>query len=193
MAIVESKPIEGLSVYGVQQRDYTVKGAEHCDYIKAASVAMFQEAGAIEKETAAYAAVLEARQKKLDELGWALSVIVKAIASLKVKKPESDDLSSSDPNLKIASQILDKYRRSANSDLRMPVLELMNSFVCVRRDDALRAQAAVQYEIDYETNEMQQDMVSMQSLVSKRDNAFSTASSLVQKINSTASSLIGNL
>lgn len=192
MAIVESKPIEGLSVYGVQQRDYTVKGAEHCDYIKAASVAMFQEAGAIEKETAAYAAVLEARQEKLDKLGWALSVIVKAIASLKVKKPESDDLSSSDPNLKIASQILDKYRR-ANSDLRMPVLELMNSFVCVRRDDALRAQAAVQYEIDYETNEMQQDMVSMQSLVSKRDNAFSTASSLVQKINSTASSLIGNL
>lgn len=192
MAIVESKPIEGLSVYGVQQRDYTVKGAEHCDYVKAASVAMFQEAGAIEKETAAYAAVLEARQEKLDKLGWALSVIVKAIASLKVKKPESGDLSSSDPNLKIASQILDKYRR-ANSDLRMPVLELMNSFVCVRRDDALRAQAAVQYEIDYETNEMQQDMVSMQSLVSKRDNAFSTASSLVQKINSTASSLIGNL
>ncbi len=192
MAIVESKPIEGLSVYGVQQKDYTVKGKEHCDYIKAASVAMFQEAGAIEKETAAYAAVLEARQKKLDELGWALSVIVKAIASLKVKKPESGDLSSPDPNLKIASQILDKYRRSPNSDLKMPVLELIH-FVCVSRDDALKAQAAVQYEIDYETNEMQQDMVSMQSLVSKRDNAFSTAASLVQKINSTASSLIGNL
>lgn len=192
MAIVESKPIEGLSVYGVQQKDYTVKGKEHCDYIKAASVAMFQEAGAIEKETAAYAAVLEARQKKLDELGWALSVIVKAIASLKVKKPESDDLSSPDPNLKIASQILDKYWRSANKDLRMPVWELIH-FVCVSRDDALKAQAAVQYEIDYETNEMQQDMVSMQSLVSKRDNAFSTAASLVQKINSTASSLIGNL
>jgi hypothetical protein len=51
----------------------------------------------------------------------------------------------------------------------------------------------LQYEIDYETNEMQQDMVSLQSLVSKRDNAFSTVSSLVQKVNSTASTLIGNL
>jgi len=40
---------------------------------------------------------------------------------------------------------------------------------------------------------MQQDMVTMQSLVSKRDNAFSTAASLVQKINSTASTLIGNM
>lgn len=189
MAIVESKPIEGLSVYGVQQKDYTVKGKEHCDYIKAASVAMFQEAGAIEKETAAYAAVLEARQEKLDKLGWALAVLVKARASMKSKNQKSGDLSQADSNLVKASQILDKYRRDSNSEMRLPV----NGDNKVRRDDATRAQSALQYEIDYETNEMQQDMVSMQSLVSKRDNAFSTASSLVQKINSTASSLIGNL
>jgi hypothetical protein len=189
MAIVESKPIEGLSVYGVQQKDYTVKGAEHCDYIKAATTAMFQEAGAIEKETAAYAAVLEARQEKLDELGWALSVIVAAMASMKTKNQKSKDLSAADPDLVKASQILDKYRRDSNSDMRLPV----NDDNKVRRDDATSAQSALQYEIDYETNEMQQDMVSLQSLVSKRDNAFSTASSLVQKINSTASSLIGNL
>ena len=69
----------------------------------------------------------------------------------------------------------------------------MNGDDKVRRDDATMAQSALQYEIDYETNDMQQDMVTMQSLVSKRDNAFSTASSLVQKINSTASTLIGNL
>ena len=189
MAIVESKPIEGLSVYGVRQKDYTVKGVEYCDYLKAASIAMFQEAGAIEKETAAYAAVLEARQEKLDELGWALSVIVEAVASLKTKNQKSKDLSAADPDLVKASQILDKYRRDANSDMRLPV----NEDNKVRRDDVTSAQSALQYEIDYETNEMQQDMVSLQSLVSKRDNAFSTASSLVQKVNSTASTLIGNL
>jgi hypothetical protein len=189
MAIVESKPIEGLSVYGVQQKDYAVKGIEHCDYVKAASVAMFQEAGAIEAETAAYAAVLEARQEKLDELGWALSVIVAATASMKTKNQKSKDLSAADPDLVKASQILDKYRRDANSDMRLPV----NDDNKVRRDDATSAQSALQYEIDYETNDMQQDMVTMQSLVSKRDNAFSTAASLVQKINSTASTLIGNI
>jgi hypothetical protein len=63
----------------------------------------------------------------------------------------------------------------------------------VRRDDATTAQSALQYEIDFETNEMQQDMVTMESLVSKRDNAFSTVSSLVQKITSTGSALINNL
>ncbi len=189
MAFVESVPIEGLSVYGVRQRNYTVDGVKGCDYVKAASVAMFQEANAIEAETSAYAAVLEARQNKLDELGWALSVIVKAVASMKTKKQKSTDLSEADENLKKASQILDKYRRESNSDLKLPV----NGDNKVQRGDATSAQSALQYEIDYETNDMQQDMVTMQSLVSKRDNAFSTAASLVQKINSTASTLIGNI
>jgi hypothetical protein len=189
MSLVESVPIEGLSVYGVQQKNYTANGVAGCDYVKAASVAMFQEANAIEAETSAYAAVLEARQKKLDELGWALSVIVEATASMKTKNQKSKDLSAADPDLVKASQILDKYRRDANSDMRLPV----NDDNKVRRDDATSAQSALQYEIDYETNDMQQDMVTMQSLVSKRDNAFSTAASLVQKINSTASTLIGNI
>lgn len=189
MSLVESVPIEGLSVYGVQQKSYTANGVAGCDYVKAASVAMFQEANAIEAETSAYAAVLEARQKKLDELGWALSVIVEATASMKTKNQKSKDLSAADPDLVKASQILDKYRRDANSDMRLPV----NDDNKVRRDDATSAQSALQYEIDYETNDMQQDMVTMQSLVSKRDNAFSTASSLVKKINSTASTLIGNI
>jgi hypothetical protein len=189
MALVESMPIEGLSVYGVQQKSYTVDGVKGCDYVKAASIAMFQEANAIEAETSAYAAVLEARQKKLDELGWALSVIVEALASMKTKNQKSTDLSAADEDLKTASQILDKYWRESNSDLKLPVDEDNR----VQRGDATSAQSALQYEIDYETNDMQQDMVTMQSLVSKRDNAFSTASSLVQKINSTASTLIGNI
>ena len=189
MALVESVPIEGLSVYGVRQKCYTVEGVDGCDYVKAASIAMLQEANAIEAETSAYAAVLEARQRKLDELGWALSVIVEAVASMKTKKQKSSDLSAADPDLRTASQILDRYRRDANADMKLPV----NGDDKVRRDDATMAQSALQYEIDYETNDMQQDMVTMQSLVSKRDNAFSTASSRVQKINSTASTLIGNL
>ena len=189
MALVESVPIEGLNVYGVQQKNYTVEGVKGCDYVKAASIAMFQEANAIEAETSAYAAVLEARQKKLDELGWALSVIVEAVASMKTKKQKSTDLSAADADLKTASQILDKYRRDDNADLKLPV----NGDNKVQRGDATSAQSALQYEIDYETNDMQQDMVTMQSLVSKRDNAFSTAASLVQKINSTASTLIGNI
>ena len=189
MALVESVPIEGLCVYGARQKDYTVNGVSGCDYATAASIAMFREAGAVEAETSAYAEVLEARQKKLYELGWALAVIVRAVSSMRNEKQESGDLSATDADLTTASQVLDKYRRGTNPDMRLPV----DGSRKVRRDDATMAQSAVQYEIDYETNEMQQDMVTMQSLVSKRDNAFSTAASLVRKINSTASALVGNI
>jgi hypothetical protein len=108
---------------------------------------------------------------------------------METEDQKSTDLSAADEDLKTASQILDKYWRESNSDLKLPVDEDNR----VQRGDATSAQSALQYEIDYETNDMQQDMVTMQSLVSKRDNAFSTASSLVQKINSTASTLIGNI
>lgn len=189
MAFVKAVPIEGLSIYGIQQKDYTVEGLPHCDYVKAASTAMLKESTAIEAEATAYAAVLKARQKKLDELGWSLSVLVKAISSMEVGSQGSDDLSSSDDDLWKAQVIVNRYYRDQNKDMILP----LSSDSKVRRDDATKLQAALQYEIDFETNEMQQDMVTMQSLVSKRDNAFSTASSLIQKINSTATSIIGNI
>lgn len=192
MALVESAPIEGFKVYGIQQSDYTVKGVPNCDYAKAVSTAMFQETGAIESETNAYASVLKARQKKLEELGRALSVIVEALSSMDTDAPQSDDLSSPDPDLIAAAAILDKYRRDTNEDM---ILHLVteDGETRVARESATKAQSALQYEIDFETNEMQQDMVTMQSLVSKRDNSFSTASALIEKSNSTASAIIANM
>jgi hypothetical protein len=189
MALIESNAIAGLSIYGVQQKDYTVKGEANCDYLKAASVAMFQESGAIEAEAAAYGAILEARQRKLDELAEALATITQANASLKTKNPKSSDKCDPDPALKTAATILDRYRRESNADLKLPV----DSKNQATRGDLQSAQSALQYEIDYESNEMQQDMVTMESIVSKRDNAYSTVASLVQKITSTGSALINNL
>ena len=104
------------------------------------------------------------------------------------KKPESDDLSAVDADLGTASQVLDKYRRSTNADLKLPVTDYK-----VRRDDATMAQSALQYEIDYETNEMQQDMVTMQSLVDRRDESYSTATNLMTSISDTRANVIRNM
>ena len=40
---------------------------------------------------------------------------------------------------------------------------------------------------------MQQDVVALQGLISKRDNAYSTASRLVKKADGSASSVINNI
>ena len=63
----------------------------------------------------------------------------------------------------------------------------------MRRDDIYRAQNQVQYEMDREDNDLKQDMVSLNSLMSKRDNAFSAAARLIKKANDAASNTIGNI
>ena len=47
--------------------------------------------------------------------------------------------------------------------------------------------------MDTEDNNLQQDVVSLQGLVSKRDNAFSTAGRLVKKYDGSADAIIGNM
>ena len=190
MPMISAVPIEGLSVYGTEQVAYRVSSSGTGDLISAAFAAMAMEACAIEAEAGAYADVLRLRRKKLEDLGVALAAVAKARASLNVEKgAESSDLSSADSALQEASRIAALYRRTEGSSLVVKV----NSENKIRRDDALMAESAIQYEIDYETNEMRQDMVVMQSLVSKRDNAFSTVARLVEKLSSTAKSIIANI
>ena len=61
------------------------------------------------------------------------------------------------------------------------------------RANLMTGQNEIQYAIDTEDNNLQQDMVSLQSLISKRDNAFSTASKIVEKADHGASSTIQNI
>ena len=61
------------------------------------------------------------------------------------------------------------------------------------RKQILNAQNAVQYAIDREDNDLKQDMVSLNSYISKRDNSFSTASKLVKKALDASASTIGNI
>ena len=59
---------------------------------------------------------------------------------------------------------------------------------CARRGVDLDQQHA----LDTEDNELQQDSVTLQGLLSKRDSAFSTASNIVKKADRTNSSTISN-
>ena len=56
-----------------------------------------------------------------------------------------------------------------------------------------KAQTSLQYAIDREDNDIQQDIVTLQSYISKRDNAYSNAAKIVKKTNNAASSTIGNI
>ncbi len=185
MAItVTEHPIEGVSVYGVQQMQYTVDGLSGQDFATALTLASFKQSTAIENASSSYSAVVRQRQKKVNDLGDVLAVIAKAVASLSTDdNPKPSDKSDADDALKTASKTADYYGVS---------VELTDGNKITRRN-AMLAQNDIKYELDVEDNQLQQDCVSLQSMMTKRDNAFSSASKLLRKALNASGSTIGNM
>jgi len=187
---IETNPIAGFQVYGVQMVEYTSEGISGRDYGTATAIASFANATAIEKETSAYAEVLRARQKKLTDLSDAMAIIAECIARLPTKKPKSDDMVASD-SLPRAKSLMERYGLSLTvTEIPMPSA---GTVYLARRDDLENARANVEYAMDMENNDMQQDMITLQGLISKRDNSYSTASKILKKYNDTGKSMVNNV
>lgn len=177
---IDTKPIADSSVYGIPQMEYTVDGESSQTFGDAVAIASFKVATSIEEATSAYSGVVKARQKKLDDLGTVLACFNKAEAELSTDN-KSTDKSTIKDYTKVRA-ILDYYGVS--------VPGLASSMV---RGDIQKAVTEVQYQIDSENTNLQQDMVSLQSYIAKRDNAYSTAAKIVQKSNRAASNTIRNV
>lgn len=180
--LITATEVAGASVYGVKQYDYTVDGVAHQDYAAALTVAAFRESVAIEESAGAVSQVVRERQRKLEDLGYALAVINKAVASMKVKNQERGDKSASDTELSKAKNTLAKYGLYLNVSNNQ-----------ITRETGIKAQSDIQYAVDTEDNNLQQDIVTLQSLMTKRDNAFSTASKVVKKSLDASAATIGNM
>ena len=177
--LIETNDISGFKVYGQQMVEYTIQGSSATDFASAIAIASLAESTAIEVEASAYADVLRARQAKLSKLGDAIAILSQAIATMKTGGGQTpSDKSDAMPALNTASSILSQYGVS------LPV-----SGDKVTRGDAERARNNAQYAMDMENNDMQQDMITLQGLVSKRDNSFSTAAKVMKKISSTTTSI----
>jgi len=181
--MIEAKEIAGGAVYGVPQMQYTVDGEEGRDYAAALAAAAFRESVAIEESAGAYAEIVRQRRRKLEDLGQVLAELAKAVAALPAKNQSVDDAVSIG-NAHWVNETAKKYGVTLvfkeNSDQ-------------MTRGNIQKGQNDVQYAVDLEDNALQQDMVSLQSAFSKRDNAFSTASKIVQKALKAASTAISNI
>ena len=189
--LIDTTPIEGLKVYGQQMVDYAVGGDVHQAFDRAMAVAAFAEATAIEAEAEAYSEVLKMRKRKLEELGDCVSKLSRMITAMDAdssddKYPED---SLYDPTLRDIKNTLGKYGVTLKiTDKGPPDLPVA---VCyVEYGDASKAKANAEYAMDNEDNDLQQDMVTLQGLISKRDEAFNNASKIIKKYNNTARSII---
>lgn len=181
---IQANDIAGLKVYGQQQVDYTVNGVAGCDFGAAVARASMLRAVSVEGATSALSDVVRARERKLTEIGEALAYVSAAAANF-TSKSKTDD-STSSVELATAKDILGRYNIdtshiSVTNAGGVRVGSIQNQYVG-------KLQTDVQYALDKEDNYLQQDMVSLQSYFSKRDQALSMAAALVKKVNNTMSS-----
>ena len=180
-ALIKPEMLTGNSIYGVRQVQYTVDGVSGRDFIDALTAASFKQSVAIESAASGYVAVVKARQRKVDDLGQMLAYLSKAVGSLKSKGGKSTDKVTVD-NANWVKSTANAYGISLSWDGNK-----------MTRGDIQKAQTSVEYELDKEDNNLQQDIVSLQSFLTKRDNAYSTAAKLVRKANDAANSTIRNI
>ncbi len=183
MPLIQTSVIEGGAVYGVPQVSYTVDGATGKDFSAALAAATLRESTAIEATAASYSAVVKERARKVDELGQVMAYLAEAFARLSVKNPAPGDTATVNNGAWVNGTAL-KYGIT---------LVFQANTANMTRANIMKGQNDIQYAIDTEGNNLQQDIVALQGLISKRDNAFSTASRIVQKADNSASSVIGNI
>ena len=183
MPLIETNVIPGASVYGVPQASYTVDGVAGKDYSAALAKAAFKQSTAIEAAASASSAVVKARARKVEELGQVMAELSKAYAKLRVKNAEPGDSATVDNGAWVNGTAL-KYGIT---------LVFKENTADMTRANLMKGQNEIQYAMDVENNNLQQDMVSLQGLISKRDNAFSAASRIVRKADDAASSVIHNI
>lgn len=183
--LIVANKIPGAAVYGVEQVSYTVDGVSGNDYAAALSAASFRESVAIEQALSAYAEVVRQRERKLEDLGQVMSYLNEAAAKLKVKEQTSDDTTGLE-NGAWVTETARKYGISISCTV-------VGGVYIMTRKSVYNAQNAVQYATDREDNELKQDLVSLNSYISKRDNSYSTAAKLVRKVTNAVDSTIRNI
>ena len=182
--LVEANDIVGLKVYGQQQVDYTVEGTAGCDFGYAVARAALLRSVATESALSALSGVVRLREKKVSDLGEALSYISAAVASFKGgSHGDEPSKTVTTEGLCTAATTLDKCGIRTSSDNLG--LTTSGNKGTISNGDSQKLQTNVQYEMDKEDNYLQQDMVTLQSYFSKRDQALSMAASLVKKVNNT--------
>ena len=180
--LVEANNIAGLKVYGQQQVDYTVEGKSGCDFGIAVARASMLRSVAVESVLAGLTSAVRKRERKLTDLGQALAYISAAAADFDEDSETGDKTHSA--GLATAYDLLYRY----GIDKTFSYRTVSRGEGTVTKAGVQTLQANVQYEMDKEDNYLQQDMVSVQSYFSKRDQALSMAASLVKKVNNTMTS-----
>ena len=178
MATISSIPVNLSMDWGVKGVDYAYN-SNRCDFQDLMIAVSLHRSTSVEDEVEPISTRISNRNKTLDNLGNALADLTKLQAMF------DSDADGDDREGKLQQRsydILVEVFGSVNfSNLKMTKYEV---------EEWLQK---VKSKIDGLNNQSEKDMSRLQSLVDRRDEAFSTASDLMSKVSDTRSNLIANL
>ena len=181
-------PYEGSKVYGVPVAEYKVNGVEGCSFMEAVAFGALRQSHGIEQVSLAMEEVVKLRQKKASDLGDALASILEVMGTMPEEMdPDKTSTTSVSAKLVAANRILEEY------DIKPMELKGDKGAEVVTYRECYTKQNDVQVAVDTANNDLQQDMVMMQGLITKRDNAFSVTNKIVSRTNKTAQSTIRSI
>ena len=178
MAEIVPANIKLSQSWGVEFGDYLYNG-KTVDLQDVTIIVAERRATSVEGEVAPLSTRIQNRNKKLEDLGNVLADLTKLQSQFPSDAKGSDRKGSLQQS---SFAILNEAFGSLDfSDLQMTKYEV---------EEWLQK---VKSKIDALNNEGQKDMTRLQSIVDRRDEAFSTASDLMSEISDTRASLIRNL
>lgn len=148
-----------------------------------------RRAVAVEDEVEPLTIRIQQRNKHLDELGNALAELTKIQTSF-----DSDAKGSTSCGNDVAfSEATAQVLRDVGYGSDGGWTKLSNGKYAINKQTCEAALCRVKSEIDGINNEAQADMTRLQSLVDRRDESYSTATSLMTSISDTRSNAIRNM
>ena len=178
----------GISVYGVPQVGYSADGKSGLDFGDVISHVTLKQATIADNQTRSVSSAIRLRQKQLEAMGRTLAIVNGILAKFRVKGGHSKDEYTIEKDK--AAEILQAADELKKYGYTLKIVEETKKTACcggseykaitITRATAMRAQAEVQTMIDTENNNMQQDMMTVQGVLQKRDRAFDGAQDMIK-------------
>ena len=192
----------GVSVYGVPQVAYKMDGATGLDFGSVVAKVTLRQAAILDAQTSVVTSAVRLRQKQLEAIGNGLALIDSILARFKLKDAASSDKISLGKDE--CKQLLDAKKTLERFGYTLDIGHTEEQTIehCCKSDEhipeswdisrgvTMRAQSKIQELIDTEDNNLQQDMISVQGFMQKRDKAFDGATDIVKKYEGTGGNII---
>ena len=176
MAITPGNPVTLSASWGVSFSDYSMDGVP-VDFQDMMIAVSEKRATTVENEVPPLTTRIKDRNTALDKLGEALSDFTKIQANFK-----NDDQGSATAG-SVSSATVSTVKRYLRQTMTNPPTKANVEYYI----------QLLKSKMDGLNNQAQSDMTRLQSLVDRRDEAFSTATDLMTSISDTRGNLIRNL